>query len=164
MSNSLQPHRLLPARLLCPWDSLGQNTRVGCHFLLQGIFLTQGLNLGLLNCRKILYRLSNQGSPFKPYWNRIFKKSIDTYIYICTAESPCWTQYCKSTIPQFKERNEAAKVFISAGWSLPLCLSARLPKTKLPPTNRGEAASELVAFTWQHLFKGYLLSAYYWVK
>ena len=34
-----------PARLLCPWDSPGKNTGVGCHFLLQGIFLTQGSNL-----------------------------------------------------------------------------------------------------------------------
>ena len=33
-----------PTRLLCPWDSLGNNTGVGCHFLFQGIFLTQGLN------------------------------------------------------------------------------------------------------------------------
>ena len=35
-------------RLLCPWDSLGKNTGVGCHVLLQGIFSTQGLNLCLL--------------------------------------------------------------------------------------------------------------------
>ena len=34
-------------------------TRVGCHFLLQGIFLTQGLNLGLLHCRQFLYHLSH---------------------------------------------------------------------------------------------------------
>ena len=37
-----------PARLLCSWDSLGKNTGVGCHVLLQGIFLTQGSNLHLL--------------------------------------------------------------------------------------------------------------------
>ena len=36
--------RLQPTRLLCPWDSLGKNTGVSCHFLLQGIVLTQGLN------------------------------------------------------------------------------------------------------------------------
>ena len=36
---------------------------VGCHFLLQGIFSTQGSNSGLLPCRQILYRLSHQGSP-----------------------------------------------------------------------------------------------------
>ena len=34
----------------------------GCHSLLQGIFLTQGLNAGLLHCRQILYHLSHQGS------------------------------------------------------------------------------------------------------
>ena len=50
-----------PASLLCPWDFPGKNTRVGCHFLLQGIFLTQGSNLGLLLCRQILYHLSHQG-------------------------------------------------------------------------------------------------------
>ena len=33
-----------PARLLCPWNSPGKNTGVGCHFLLQGIVQTQGLN------------------------------------------------------------------------------------------------------------------------
>jgi len=51
-----------PARLLCPWDSSGKNTGVGCHFLLQGIFPTQGSNPGLLHCRQILYHLSHQGS------------------------------------------------------------------------------------------------------
>ena len=48
VSNSLQPHGLWPTRLLCPWDSLGKNTGVGCHALLQGLFPTQGLNPGLL--------------------------------------------------------------------------------------------------------------------
>ena len=37
-----------------PWDSPGKNTGVGCHFLLQGSFPTQGLNLGLLHCRQML--------------------------------------------------------------------------------------------------------------
>ena len=36
---------------------------MGCHLLLQGVFLTQGLNLGLLHRRQILYCLSHQGSP-----------------------------------------------------------------------------------------------------
>ena len=39
----------------CPWDLLGKNTGVGCHFLLQGIFLTQGLKACLLHCRWVLY-------------------------------------------------------------------------------------------------------------
>ena len=37
MSDSVQPHRRQPTRLLCPWDSPGKNTGVGCHFLLQCI-------------------------------------------------------------------------------------------------------------------------------
>ena len=39
-----------------------QARRLGCHFLLQGIFLTQGSNPGLPHCRQTLYRLSYQGS------------------------------------------------------------------------------------------------------
>src|SRR5574340_851376 len=35
MSDSVRPHRRQPTRLLCPWDSPGKNTEVGCHFLLQ---------------------------------------------------------------------------------------------------------------------------------
>ena len=52
MSDSLPPHGLWPARLLCPWNFPGDNTGVGCHFLLQGIFPTQGWHphlLGLLH-------------------------------------------------------------------------------------------------------------------
>ena len=60
MSDSLRPYGLYPARLLCPRDSPGKNTGVGCHSLLQGISL-QGLNLGLLHCRQILYHLSHKG-------------------------------------------------------------------------------------------------------
>ena len=63
MSSSLQPHGLEPIRLLCPWDSPGKNTGVGCHCLLQGIFPTQESNPSLLHCRQILYHLSHQGSP-----------------------------------------------------------------------------------------------------
>ena len=36
VSDSVQPHGLLPARLFCQWDSPGKTTGVGCHFLLQG--------------------------------------------------------------------------------------------------------------------------------
>ena len=46
-------------------DSPGKNTGVGGHALLQGLFLTQGLNPGLPHYRQILYHLSHQGSPNK---------------------------------------------------------------------------------------------------
>ena len=63
VSNSLRPHELWPSRLLCPWDFPGKNTGVGCHFLLQGIFLTQGLNSGLLHCRQIFLPSEPPGKP-----------------------------------------------------------------------------------------------------
>ena len=57
-------HGLSPIRLLCPWDFPGKSTRVGCHFLLQRIFPTQGLNPGLPHCRQTLYCLSHRGSHY----------------------------------------------------------------------------------------------------
>ena len=48
VSSSSRPRGLQPARLLCPWDSPGKSTGVGCHSLLQPIFLTQGSNQRLL--------------------------------------------------------------------------------------------------------------------
>ena len=80
VSDPQRPHGLQPSRLLHPWDFPGKSTGVGCHCLLhlpaeaqgkpkntevgsltllQQIFLTQELNVGLLHCRRILY----QGSP-----------------------------------------------------------------------------------------------------
>ena len=68
----------LPTRLLCLWDSPGKNTGVACHFLLQGIFPTQGSNPGLLSCRQTLYPLSHQGSPTQVYkmYNCFFTRQL----------------------------------------------------------------------------------------
>ena len=63
MFNSLQPHGLYR-----PWNSPGQNTRVGSLSLLQGIFPTQGWNPGLPLRRGILYQLSHKGSLRILYW------------------------------------------------------------------------------------------------
>ena len=57
MSNSLQPHGPWPSRILCPWDFPDKNTGVGCHAVLQRIFLTQGSNPGIPHCGQILYHL-----------------------------------------------------------------------------------------------------------
>ena len=65
---SSSAQEILQARIL-EWGEkkkkkdTGVDTGVGCHFLLQGIFPTQGLKPGLLHCRQILYLLSHQGSP-----------------------------------------------------------------------------------------------------
>ena len=47
-------------RLLCPWNSPGKNTGLGCHSRLQRILPTQGLNPGLLHCRQVRYHLSRR--------------------------------------------------------------------------------------------------------
>ena len=67
VSNSLQPHGLKFTRLLCPWDSPDKNTGVDGHFLLQGIFPTQGLNahLHLLRWQEGSLPLCYLGSLFK---------------------------------------------------------------------------------------------------
>ena len=62
VSDSLRLDGLCPMRSLHPWDSPGKNTGVGCHFLLQGIFLTQGSNLGLLHCKQMLLRSEPPGN------------------------------------------------------------------------------------------------------
>ena len=51
-------------------NSSGKDTGVDCHALLQGIFPTQGLNLGLPYCRQILYWLSHQGIFLTQEFNR----------------------------------------------------------------------------------------------
>ena len=72
-SDSLGLFGLQPTRLLCPWDFSGKSTGMSCHFLLQGIFLTQGLKLHLLcllHCRWTL--------PIEPYWSgfTIYKNQL----------------------------------------------------------------------------------------
>ena len=63
MSDSVQPYELQPARLLCPWDSPGKNTGVGCYALLQGDLPTQGSNPCLLHCRQTLYHWATREAP-----------------------------------------------------------------------------------------------------
>ena len=70
MSDSLWPHGLYS-----PWISPGQNTRMGSHSLLQGIFPTQGWNLDLPHCWWILYQLSYQGSLMLPLKWRVQDKA-----------------------------------------------------------------------------------------
>ena len=59
----LQPCGLEHTNLLCPLDFPDENTGMGCHFLLQGIFLTQRLNLRLLHWQADSLPLSHLGSP-----------------------------------------------------------------------------------------------------
>ena len=77
---TLKLHRLYPVRFLCPWDSPGKNTEVGNHVLLQGIFPTQGSNMGLLNQSQILYLTSDVEHLFMSYLT-ICKSSLVKWLY-----------------------------------------------------------------------------------
>ena len=74
MSNSLWPSGLQLTRRLCPWDFPGKNTGVGCHFLLQGIFLTQGSNLHILLDWQILYHWATREAQLSRGWDPSPKK------------------------------------------------------------------------------------------
>ena len=63
-----------PSRLLDPWDSSGKNTRVGCHSLLQGICLTQGLNPCLLHWQAVSLPTEPPRKPPKMIQMKLFTK------------------------------------------------------------------------------------------
>ena len=92
VSDSLQPHGLQPSRLLCPWNSPGKNTGVGSHSLLQRIFPTQGLKLGLPHCRQVLYHLSNQFSSVQ------FSRSV-----VSNYLRPHESQHVHHQLPEFTQ-------------------------------------------------------------
>ena len=94
MSNSLQPHRLQPTRLLCPWDSPGKNIGMNCHALLQRIFLTQRSNLHLLPLLHWEGGSLPLASPGKPL-------SVRTHDWIWNTELSCltaWTWFNKAIL------------------------------------------------------------------
>ena len=70
---------------LCTWDFPGNSTGMDCHCLLQGIFPTQGSNLGLPHCRQMLYRLSHLERNIIPF---IISESV-FYFYSDGKEYAC---------------------------------------------------------------------------
>ena len=104
MSDSLQPHGLQPTRLLCPWDSPGKNTGVGCHALLQGLFLIQRSNLCLLCLLgdiRVLYHYHHQKSPNY----RLLKNSMEQIL--------CKSKYEEIMLNLCIKRE---KLLLKAGW------------------------------------------------
>ena len=73
VSDSLQHQGLYLSRLLFPWDFPGKNAGVGCHYLLQGIFLIQGLNQGLLHCRQIFTIWATREALELWWWRKLLR-------------------------------------------------------------------------------------------
>ena len=115
LSNFLQPHELYPPRLFCPWDFPDKNTGMGCHFLLQGIFLIQGSNLRLLcllHWREDSLLIIPPGKPLSkvisPHW--LFPAPRFPYMHVyslfhtnchMTQQSHCWAYTPRK--PELKE-------------------------------------------------------------
>ena len=94
VSDSLRPCGLQPARLLCPWNSPGKSIGVGCYSLLQGIFLTQGSNSGLLHCKQIqgsLYiaQLRTVNSTFQRFFS-LDPSQVEQVAIVWSVNPFCW--------------------------------------------------------------------------
>ena len=92
---------------LGPWDSPGKNTGVGCHSLLQEIFLTQGLNPGLLQYRQILYHLP----PEKPKNTEMGSLSLLQGIF-WTPESNWGPLHCRWILYQLSYQGRSPKPIV----------------------------------------------------
>ena len=85
------------------WDFPGKNTGVGCHFFLQGIFPTQGLNLcllRLLHCRWILCHWAIRGSPRTEYLHKLFgtlHRKLSMFVSIWSSELTHYYVFCTMT-------------------------------------------------------------------
>ena len=115
-SHSVVFDSLWPHGLYTPGNSPGQNTGVGSLYFLQGIFLTQGSNPGLLHCRQILYQLSHQGSPWYRD-KRVLGFKTDLSIFGCLSliqkwDFPCLRRSCTS----------AWIVYVRSQWTTAYCL------------------------------------------
>ena len=104
VSDSLRPHGLQPTRLLCPWDSPGKHTGMACHFLLQGMFLTQGSNLCLLCILHWQAESLLLASPGKPHG---IGQRIHIYIYIYPYLYIYVCMYVSTHTIDFQQRHQA---------------------------------------------------------
>ena len=94
-------------------DSPGKSNGVGCHALLQGISVTQGLNPGLLYCRRILYQLSYQSRPMQTYWSLFLPECViveSVCVFLC---SLCVMRQHLMTVRMWQNRKPSTSSFLS---------------------------------------------------
>ena len=146
-SDSLWPHGLYPARLLCLWGSPGKNTGVGCRFLLQRIFLTQGSNPPLL---LLLHWQADSLPAVPPGKPSIVRSAVDVSgvvgIYFWH-----WTLTLKTSHEGDFPGGPAVKnppstcshsdTFTAGCDSVKFCFVLFFPKKKNPPSNAGDTSS-----------------------
>ena len=96
----LWSHALSSSGLLCPWDFLGKNTGVGCCFLLQGNFPTQGSDLWLLHWQANLLPLAIIISPKMRRMRRASTLTLWDFFRVSSAASSLTLAKITSTLPK----------------------------------------------------------------
>ena len=104
-------------KLLHPLDFQGKSTGVGCHFLLQGIFPTQGSNPGLSHCRQMLYHLSqSEGRQNENHNHRKLTKLI-TWTTALSNSMKLWALPCRATQDGWVMVESSDKTWSTGEWN-----------------------------------------------
>ena len=111
MSDPFRPHGLSPTTLLHPWDFPGKSTGVGCYFLLQRIFLTQGWNPDLPHCRQMLYHPSHRESP--ELLGSTMKMLLQTFV-LCVVDARLTGLKHANCICKYQQKRIGACVWVRA--------------------------------------------------
>ena len=153
VSNSLWPCGLYSTSLLCPWNCPDKSTRVGCRFLFQGIFLTQGSNPYLLHWQADFFTTAPTGKP--PNY-KILQKSSHAFQVTFSMQKPGelgkYSYIRQLAIPQ-----PAAQCLLIPGplAGVSLCVRDSGPIQLLTSVSLDSC---LPYITWQELFSQLLLS------
>ena len=116
-----------PGSSVCPWNVSGKNTGVGCHFLLQGIFLTQGLNLHLSHLPPLPGRFFTTGTPWEAPGHIVFNSYFQSSqgLGMESSFSGCLLGEQLDKLPACHERNRVMHFHFS---SKPLELANIFPE------------------------------------
>ena len=144
----------IACRLLCLSDFLGKNTRVGCYFLLQGIFLTQESNPGLMHWQSDSLPLNHQGSLTKWY---IYGLNLFKPEFYHLWKNYLWWDYTRQLIkacgPVLVTGDWLINVSWIQTWQVPILKRPRgketslrcLPMFQALPTNKNPVSVSFIA-------------------
>ena len=157
------PPSTTTTRLLCPWDSPGKNTGVGCHFLPQGIFPVQGSNLGL-PCRQTnSLPLSLLGSSVQQPCDPLLSARGVQACQCSVSPARLFTQSllflflsCSLDLPAFSWRSPLCRSHLSSGQPVGPCWPPTMVSllTSIPPLGLTQCfVPEYLAvqFIWQFI-------------
>ena len=134
MSDSLRPHGLQPSRLLCPWDSPGTNSGVGCHALLQRIFPTSWIFSSCGRCSRLTTGTSGtrSGGLRKGQSTCELLGGLSGFLY----HRGRGLRPCVESVPEPEDSSAVLTWILGYFWSLPRGVSPRLSgrmHVRLPP-------------------------------